>query len=237
MCDKIPAGHPSVNGRARLSSLQRLIADATHLGIPLTEPDGVRLLQLLDELERWNRTYNLTAITDREAMLTHHILDSLAIHPDLHGTTVADVGTGAGFPGLPLALVNPQRRFTLIDSNGKKARFVSHAAGTLGLTNVTAVHARAESLHPGSPFDTVVARAFAALPELLATVAPLCGPDTRVLAMKGRWPAEELEALPPAWRMITSRPLTVPGLREARCVITLQLQPIPDTAAADRHGQ
>ena len=98
------------------------------MGVTLTERDAARLLQLLDELERWNRTYNLTAITQREDMVTHHLLDSLAVQADLHGSSVADVGTGAGFPGLPLAVLNPVRRFTLIDSAGKKIRFVNHAA-------------------------------------------------------------------------------------------------------------
>jgi 16S rRNA (guanine527-N7)-methyltransferase len=205
-----------------MSLLQRLVHDAASLGVALTEHDAARLLQLLDELERWNRTYNLTAITKREDMITHHILDSLAIHRDLHGATVADVGTGAGFPGLPLALANPERRFTLIDSNGKKVRFVSHAGRTLGLANVEGLHARVESLQPEKPFDTVVTRAFAPLPEMLAKVAPLCGPRTRVLAMKGKWPKEEVEAVPPEWHLAGSRELTVPGLHEARCVITVE---------------
>src|SRR6201996_5423504 len=133
------------------------------MGIELSMPDAARLELLLDELEKWNRTYNLTAITKREEMVTRHLLDSLAIHADLHGTTIADVGTGAGFPGLPLAVLNPGRRFTLIDSAGKKIRFVSHAAHALGLTNVDGIHARVESMRPKHPFDTVMTRAFAAL--------------------------------------------------------------------------
>ena len=128
------------------------------------------------------------------------------------GSTIADVGTGAGFPGLPLAVLNPERRFTLIDSAGKKIRFVSHAAHALGLTNVEGVHARVEAMHPAKPFDTVVTRAFAALPEMLEKVAPLCGPQTRVLAMKGKWPREELAAIPQGWRVENSRDLVVPGL-------------------------
>ena len=191
------------------------------MDVTLTERDASRLLQLLDELERWNRTYNLTAITKREDMVTHHLLDSLAIHADLQGSSIADVGTGAGFPGLPLAVLNPGRRFTLIDSAGKKIRFVNHAAHMLGLTNVEGVHSRVESMHPETPFDTVVTRAFAALPEMLEQVAPLCGPQTRVLAMKGKWPREELAELPPDWRIERSRDLAVPGLGEARCVIVL----------------
>jgi 16S rRNA (guanine527-N7)-methyltransferase len=178
-------------------------------------------LTLIDELASWNRRYNLTAIRTPAAMLTHHVLDSLAVQPDLHGTSVADVGTGAGFPGLPLAVVNPQRHFTLIDSTAKKIHFVTHVAALLGLSNVSAVHARAEALAPEVPFDTVMARALAPLPKMLATVAPLCGRETHVLAMKGRWPKAELAALPPGWRVTGSRELAVPGLDAARCVIVL----------------
>src|SRR5688572_1661307 len=109
---------------------------ARQLSVPLIAHDAQRLLKLLDELTHWNRAYNLTAIHEREEMITHHLLDSLAIHPFLHGKSVADVGTGAGFPGLPLAVVNPDRAFTLIDSNSKKTRFVSHASRVLGSSNV-----------------------------------------------------------------------------------------------------
>ncbi|HTD30039.1 MAG TPA: 16S rRNA (guanine(527)-N(7))-methyltransferase RsmG [Steroidobacteraceae bacterium] len=204
-----------------MSPRDRLIRDAGTLGVELSVADAGRLLALTQELARWNRTYNLTAISAPEQMLTHHLLDSLAVHTDLHGTRIADVGTGAGFPGLPLALCNPERAFTLIDSNGKKIRFVSHAAHLLGLTNVTPVQARAEAFRPGEPFDTLLARAFAPLPQLLPSVEGLCGPETRVLAMKGRWPEEELAALPAPWRVVASRPLVVPGLEAARCVIVL----------------
>ena len=212
-----------------MSLLQRLERDAATLGIALALGDGARLVALLDELERWNRTFNLTAIKTQDEMLTHHLLDSLAIHADLVGGRIADVGTGAGFPGLPLALVQPQRRFTLIDSNGKKIRFVSHAARMLGLSNVEPLQARAEELAPDPPFDTVVARAFAPLPQLLSTIAGLAGPATRVLAMKGRRPDKELAALPRAWRVLAVRPLVVPGLDEARCLVTLA----PAVAADD----
>lgn len=204
-----------------MSLVQRLVSDAKSMGVELTEPNAARLQQLLDELERWNRTYNLTAITKREDMVTHHLLDSLAVSPELQGTTIADVGTGAGFPGLPLAVLNPERRFTLIDSAGKKIRFVSHVAHALGLTNVEALHVRVESLRPEKPFDTVVTRAFAPLPEMLEKVAPLCGPATHVLAMKGKWPREEIAAIPVGWRVVSSRDLVVPGLKESRCAILL----------------
>jgi 16S rRNA (guanine527-N7)-methyltransferase len=205
-----------------MTMIDRLVHDASSLGVALTAHDAERLLQLLAELERWNRTYNLTAITGQEAMITHHLLDSLAVHRYLYGVSVADAGTGAGFPGLPLALVNPERRFTLIDSNGKKTRFVAHAAHLIGLVNVEAVHERVESLEASVPFDTVVARAFAPLPELLARVSRLVGPSTRVLAMQGKWPVAGLETMPPRWEILESHELAVPGLTAERTLIILR---------------
>ena len=199
-----------------------LRSGARELGVALGDEPVRRLLMLNDELARWNAAYNLTAIDEPAKMVTHHLLDSLAVHSALQGTTVVDVGTGAGFPGLPLALINPQRRFTLIDSNNKKVRFVSHAAHLLGLANVTAVHSRSESFKPEKPFDTVVARAFAALPELLKLVAPLCGPDTRVLAMKGKRPEDEIAGVQAPWRVLEVRALTVPGLNEERHLVIAQ---------------
>ena len=212
-----------------MSTAERLAHGAATLGVNLSAADAAQLLRLLDELERWNRTYNLTAIRDRDEMLTHHLLDSLAIHTDLQGTSVADVGTGAGFPGLPLAVLNPQRRFTLIDSNGKKIRFVQHAARELGLSNVEGLHGRVESIK-GRLFDTVVARAFAPLPEMISLVAALCGPQTQVLAMKGKWPQGEIDGLPAQWQTRSSRELLVPGLNESRCVLVLSRQDVTGSA-------
>jgi 16S rRNA (guanine527-N7)-methyltransferase len=201
---------------------ERLVRDAESLGVSLSQEDATRLLRLLDELARWNRGCNLTAIKTPAAMTTHHLLDSLAVNSALTGTQVADVGTGAGFPGLPLAVVNPARRFTLIDSTAKKLRFVAHAIELLGLDNVRPLHARVERMRVEAPFDTVVARAFAPLPKLLSAVAPICGPQTQVLAMKGKWPGAELEALPAGWQVMRSRKLLVPGLDAERCLIVLQ---------------
>ena len=196
-----------------------LIERARLLNVSLGDAQADLLVLLLDELERWNMAYNLTSIRGREAMITHHLLDSLSIHEHLRGTRIADVGTGAGFPGLPLAVASPQRQFTLLDSSGKKVRFVAHAARELGLGNVEAVQARVEDFKPGAPFDTVTARAFAALPDLLAGVRAICGPGTRVLAMKGRHPRAELEAIRPPWRVLETIPLEVPGLAEARHLV------------------
>lgn len=206
-----------------MTEVEQLMHDAAGLGVALSAADAARLLKLVEELASWNRRYNLTAIKTPAAMLTHHILDSLAVQPDLYGATIADVGTGAGFPGLPLAVCNPARHFTLIDSTAKKIRFVSHAVSVLRLSNVSPVHARAEALKVASPFDTVVARALAPLPRMLSTVAPLCGPQTHVLAMKGKWPEAELAALPASWRVVASRELAIPRLAAARCVIVLAL--------------
>ena len=205
-----------------LDPTDRLLRDAATLGVPLDEAGARRLQLLLEELVHWNQRFNLTAITEPGAMVTHHLLDSLSIHPDLHGERIADVGTGAGFPGLPLAVCNPQRRFTLIDSSQKKVRFVANTAARMGLDNVEALHARSEQMKPASPFDTVLTRAFAPLPRLVTLVAPLCGPETRVLAMKGRLPTQEIAGLPPPWRLERAREIAVPGLEAARCVLVLR---------------
>lgn len=208
---------------AQADERARLVRGAAALGVSMGDAEASRLGRVLDELVRWNRTYNLTSIEGREAMLTHHLLDSLSIAPHLAGRTVADVGTGAGFPGLPLAIVDPGRRYTLIDSNNKKIRFVAHVARTLGLGNVEPLQARVEELQPAAPFDTVVARAFAPLPRLLAQVRGLCGPATRVLAMKSARLDEELRELGPDWRLGKSVALQVPGLEAGRALAVLRL--------------
>jgi len=181
-----------------------------------TFPDGAaeKLDMLLVELERWNRRVNLTAIRDREQMVTAHVLDSLVVRPLLEGSTVLDVGTGAGFPGLPLAIVEPQRQFTLLDSNNKKIMFVQHAAGLLGLENVTPVQARCEDYAPGHRFDTVIARALATLPRLVEIAGHHVGEDGVFVALKGRYPAEEIEHMSTAPWAFAVTELEVPGLEQ-----------------------
>lgn len=202
---------------------ERLIAEARALGVPLERGQALLLLRLLDELTAWNRAYNLTAITEQIAMMRAHLLDSLAAGADLIGERVADVGTGAGFPGLPLAVLCPQRSFTLIDSVAKKIRFVTHAVGTLALSNVVPLQARVETLGHERPFDTIVTRAFAPLPRMLARVRPIAGPATRVVALKGRYPREELAQLPSDWRLMGVRAVSIAGLGAERHIVRLTL--------------
>jgi len=161
---------------------------------------------------RWNQRVNLTAIRDPDEMITGHLLDSLSVRPLLQGNDILDVGTGAGFPGLPLAIVEPQREFHLIDSNNKKIMFVQHIAGLLGLDNVTAAKARSEDYAPGYRFDTVIARALAALPKLVEIAGHHVREDGVFVALKGRYPAEELEEVPEPWDYKVTE-LNVPGLK------------------------
>ena len=193
------------------NDVRRLADGLATLGQPLDEARQHALLQLLDELERWNKKVNLTAIRDRNEMISRHLLDSLAVRPLLRGRRILDVGTGAGFPGLPLAIAEPELEFELIDSNNKKVTFIQHVCGLLGLGNVKAVKARAEDYAPGKRFDTVIARAVAALPKLLTIAGHHVREDGVFLALKGRYPAEELERVPDTWDY-SVKALSVPGL-------------------------
>jgi 16S rRNA (guanine527-N7)-methyltransferase len=179
------------------------------------------LIGLIDELERANAQFNLTAIRDRPGMLRKHVLDSLSLQPFLRGARIADVGTGAGFPGLPLAIANPRMRFSLIEATGKKALFVERTARGLGLTNVEVVHARAERYRPFELFDTVVARALSSLADFVAYAGHLCAPTGRLLAMKGRRPDEEISALPKSFRTVAVHRLKLPGLDDERHLVEL----------------
>jgi 16S rRNA (guanine527-N7)-methyltransferase len=201
-----------------------LASGATELGIDL----GARaesLLRLMDELEQGNALFNLTAIRDRPGMLRKHVLDSLSLQPYLLGTRVADVGTGAGFPGLVLAIVNPQRRFTLIEATGKKARFVEQTTERLGLDNVLVANSRAETYRPFELFDTVVARALSSLADFVAYAGHLCAPGGRLLAMKGKRPDDEISALPRSFRALAVHRLSVPGLTDERHLVELVRSP------------
>ena len=205
----------------RDAELETLVSGAKQIGFEL-EPGGAEsLLRLVDELELGNAQFNLTAIRDRPGMLRKHVLDSLSLQPHLRGERVADVGTGAGFPGLALAIVNPRRRFTLIEATGKKARFVEQTAARIGAANVLVVHSRAESYRPFELFDTVAARALSSLADFVAYAGHLCAPGGRLLAMKGKRPDDEIAALPRSFRTLAVHRLTVPGLIGERHLVEL----------------
>lgn len=183
-----------------------------------------KLAELLEELARWSQRMNLTAIRDTAAMVSGHVLDSLSVRPYLHGGRIIDIGTGAGFPGLPLAIAEPSLHFELLDSNARKIGFVQHIAHRLGLSNVNAVRARAEDYAPGKRFDTVLARAVSSTSSLAVLAAPLLQPGGILLAMKGRDPTQELDNVPDDWtHRVTA--VSVPGLEDhARHVVRLTLK-------------
>jgi len=205
----------------REAERELLAAGARELGLAPTPAQLESLLQIVDELERANASFNLTAIRDRDSMLRKHVLDSLSVQPFLRGARIADVGTGAGFPGLPLAVLNPSRRFGLIEATGKKARFVLQTAAVAALGNVEVLNSRAESYRPGEPYDTVVARALSSLADFVAYAGHLCAPDGRLLAMKGKRPDAEIAALPRSFRALAVHRLRVPGLDGERHLVEL----------------
>jgi 16S rRNA (guanine527-N7)-methyltransferase len=205
----------------RETESEALVAGARGIGFELDAPQTARLLMLVDELEQANAQFNLTAIRDRPGMLAKHILDSLTLQPYLRGERCADVGTGAGFPGLPLAVVNPQRRFTLIEATGKKSRFVEQTSQLLGCSNVQVVNARAESYRPFELFDTVAARALSSLADFVAYAGHLCAPKGRLLAMKGKRPDDEISAVPKSFRVLAVHRLEVPGLPDQRHLVEM----------------
>lgn len=191
---------------------------ALGLAPALSEP----LLAYLALLERWNRSYNLTAIRDPQQMVSHHLLDSLAMRPYLSGIeSLADLGSGAGLPGIPLAIALPALRVTLVESNGKKARFLREALRHLGLANARVAQSRAEALDEPGAFDAITARALAPLAGILAVGAHLLTAEGRLLAMKGMHPAAEVAALPPGWRLQAAHALDVPGLDAQRHLLVI----------------
>lgn len=201
--------------------LEKRLQQGLHeMGLELPPPAVEKLLNFVQLLEKWNKTYNLTAVRDPEQMVPRHLLDSLSVLPYLQGPRVLDIGTGAGLPGIPLALARPDLEFTLLDSNAKKTRFATQALHELGLKNVAVVQARVEKFHPPEKFDTLIARAFASIPDMLAASRHLCAPNGRFLAMKGVFPQEELAAVTDGYRAEV-KALTIPGLDAARHMVIL----------------
>jgi 16S rRNA (guanine527-N7)-methyltransferase len=203
-----------------LSALAPPLADGlAAMRLELPEAARAKLLAYLELLAKWNRAYNLTAVRDPLEMVPRHLLDSLTVLPFLHGETMADLGSGAGLPGIPLAIARPDLAVTLIESNGKKARFLREAARTLALPNVTIREARVQDT--AGPFDSVTARAFASLADMLAWGGHLLAADGRWLAMKGRLDPDEIAAVPTGLHVVAVHPLAVPGIEGERHVVEL----------------
>ncbi|MEQ8514969.1 MAG: 16S rRNA (guanine(527)-N(7))-methyltransferase RsmG [Chromatocurvus sp.] len=200
---------------------ETLLAGCDQLGVPLPAGAASRLSRYLDLLEKWNRAYNLTAVRSRADMVDRHILDSLAILPHLQGRRFLDAGSGAGLPGIPLAICLPERDFVLLDSNGKKTRFLFQARLALELANVEVVDARVEAYRPQQPFDGVLSRAFASLSDMVTLCAHLTSDGARLYAMKGAGPGGETETLREAGLQVTTTILAVPGLDEQRSLVTI----------------
>lgn len=185
------------------------------------EAQLAKLEQFVNLMIKWNKVYNLTALRDPRQMVTHHLLDSLAILPYLHGPRILDVGCGPGLPGIPLAIFRSDLAFTLLDSNQKKTRFVTQAAIELGLKHVQVVASRVEAYRPAQRFDTVVTRAFAATDKILDLTGELCATDGKFLLMKGVVPEQELAVLPNAYQLEQIAQLAVPGLEAQRHLVVL----------------
>jgi 16S rRNA (guanine527-N7)-methyltransferase len=187
------------------------------------------LLAYLGLLDRWNRTYNLTAIRDPAEMVAKHLLDSLAMLPFVGDGALADLGTGPGLPGIPLAIARPQLQVTLVESNGKKARFLREAVRTLPLPNARVAESRIETLAQPAAYDAITARALATLPLIVELGGHLLTTDGRLLAMKGVVPDDEIAALPAGWRVETVHRLAVPGLAAERHLVVVVRDPISGT--------
>jgi 16S rRNA (guanine527-N7)-methyltransferase len=181
------------------------------MGLSLDEDRQEKLLAFLGLLNKWNRAYNLTAVRDERVMVSRQLLDSLSILPWVTTDHLLDVGAGGGLPGIPLAIALPEKRFTLLDSNGKKTRFLNQCVLELGLGNVEVIHGRAEDCSPEEPFAQISSRAFTALENLVNWCGDLLANEGELLAMKGQFPDDEVAALPAGWQVKSSHSLDVPG--------------------------
>lgn len=199
-----------------------LQAGIAQLDLDVTDSQSELMLDYVALLVKWNAAFNLTAIRDAELMVTHHLLDSLAVLPYVTGPRVADIGSGAGLPGIVLAIMRPQHELLLLDSNGKKTRFLTQVSHELALSNVEVFHGRIED-YPATPgFDTVVCRALASLPRLVELGGHLISAGGSLVAQKGLYPDEELDALPESWSASTVA-IAVPFLSEKeRHIVTLR---------------
>lgn len=201
-----------------------LAAGLEAMELHVSAADQQRLLAFLSLLAEWNRAYNLTAIRDPRDMVFRHLLDSLTVLPHLQGSRIVDLGSGAGLPGIPLAIADPGRHFILLESNGKKVRFMRHVIGQLGLARVEVLYGRAEAVRVAPPPEMVVTRAVADLGTLCAYARRLGGTGVRLVAMKGPDVTAELAGVPADFALQSLLPVRVPGLGAARHLVCLQLQ-------------
>lgn len=202
----------------------RLQRGCDALGLDCDARQQQRLLAYLQLLHKWNAAYNLTAVRDPAQMVTRHLLDSLAVAPHLSADSVIDVGTGAGLPGVPLAILFPNTRFDLLDSNGKKTRFLFQVKTALSLDNMQVRHQRVESLQPPVPYDVVLSRAYASLRDMVSSCRHLLAPNGRFLAMKGSLDTAELEQVASSCEVLAVHSLAVPGLEEQRHLLEIALR-------------
>jgi 16S rRNA (guanine527-N7)-methyltransferase len=204
-----------------MSLSEKLAQGVAELGLRLPAATLRKLLDYLALIAKWNRVHNLTSVRESSKMVSKHLLDCLAVVPHLEAHTVLDVGSGAGLPGIPLALMWSQASVTLLDSNHKKAAFLRQAVIELGLNNVDVVCERVETWQPAQEFDLVISRALSDLPEFVNLAGRLCGADGVVAAMKGVYPYEELAQLPHEFRLRSVVPLKVPGVLAERHLVLL----------------
>lgn len=198
-----------------------LLSGLREMAQSLNDTQIKRLLKYVELLNKWNKAYNLTAVRKPDQMITRHLLDSLSICPYLRGKSIIDVGTGAGLPGIPLAIAFPERHFTLLDSNNKKTRFVIQAVSELELSNVDVVQSRVEEARFPELFDTLITRAYSSIGDMLKQTSHLLTADGVFLAMKGIYPLAELDDLPAEYRVKESITIKVPGLDEARHLLEI----------------
>jgi len=194
-------------------------------GCAFSPSQETAMFAFLELLQRWNRAYNLTAVKDPLEMIVRHVLDSLSVLPWVTGERMLDAGTGAGLPGVPLAIARPGIEATLLDSAGKKIRFLNQVRRELGLDNIVPVQARLESLTLEAPCDIIISRAFSSLAEFARAARHLAAGPTRLLAMKGRHPESELRELPDWIAVESVEKLVVPGLQEDRHLVIMTVIP------------
>ncbi|HXQ99649.1 MAG TPA: 16S rRNA (guanine(527)-N(7))-methyltransferase RsmG [Pseudomonas sp.] len=201
---------------------EELTNGARELGVDLSDAQQEQLLGYLALLIKWNKAYNLTAVRDPDEMVSRHLLDSLSVVPFIEGERWLDVGSGGGMPGIPLAILFPDMRVTVLDSNGKKTRFLTQVKLELKLDNLEVIHSRAEAYQPSLPFTGIVSRAFSSLEDFTQWTRHMGDSQTRWLAMKGLHPADELVALPADFHLESAQALAVPGCQGQRHLLILR---------------